>query len=231
MATMAIIGADGAGKTTVAKTLAATAPMRVKYIYMGTNIESSNVALPTSRLMLRFKFWVYTRRAEREGITDKSYVSTHHEAHRSVRYGPVMSVLRTANKLAEAMYRQLVSWTYQRRGYIVIYDRHFIFEAALGGTKGARVGDRAYLWALTRFYPRPDLTVFLDAPPEVLLQRKGEDTLKILAQRRESYVEEGRKTAQFFVVDANRRLDDVVDEVGRHLATLRSERNSTDSTR
>jgi thymidylate kinase len=139
-------------------------------------------------------------------------------------------VLRAANKLAEAMYRQLVSWTYQRWGYIVIYDRHFLFEAALGGTKGTRVGDRAYYRALTRLYPRPDLTVFLDAPPEVLLQRKGEGTLEVLARRRESYVEEGRRTANFFVVDANRRLNDVVDEVGRHLATLHSERNSTNST-
>ena len=35
------------------------------------------------------------------------------------------------NRLAEAWWRQLLSVLYRARGYILIYDRHFLFEAAL----------------------------------------------------------------------------------------------------
>jgi thymidylate kinase len=220
MATMAIIGGDGAGKPTVAKRLEADDPARVRYIYMGANIESSNVALPTSRAMLRFKLWLYARRAKRKGITDPSYVSTHHEAHRSVKYGPVLGALRTANKLAEACYRQLVSWWYQRRGYVVIYDRHLLFDAALGGT-GTRTSDRVHYRLLRRFHPRVDISIFLDAPPDLLLRRKGEGTLDDLEQRRNSYLREGRRTANFVVVDASMSIDEVVHVVSRALETVR----------
>ena len=51
MTTVAIIGADGAGKSTVAKALEGSMPLPTKYIYMGANIESANIALPTSRLI------------------------------------------------------------------------------------------------------------------------------------------------------------------------------------
>ena len=55
MFAVAVIGADGAGKTTVTKRLLETLPVRMKYLYMGWNPESSNFALPTSRLMLHLK--------------------------------------------------------------------------------------------------------------------------------------------------------------------------------
>ena len=42
MATIALIGADGSGKTTIAKMLLESPPAKMKYLYMGLNIESSN---------------------------------------------------------------------------------------------------------------------------------------------------------------------------------------------
>ena len=52
MSTVALIGADGSGKTSVAKLLVERHPDKMKYLYMGSNFESSNVALPTSRLIV-----------------------------------------------------------------------------------------------------------------------------------------------------------------------------------
>ena len=55
MTIIALIGADGAGKTTVARRLESELGRRAKYIYLGNNIESANYALPTSRLIVRLK--------------------------------------------------------------------------------------------------------------------------------------------------------------------------------
>ena len=50
MFSVALIGPDGAGKTTIARMLEERSPLPLKYIYMGVNIAASNFALPTSRL-------------------------------------------------------------------------------------------------------------------------------------------------------------------------------------
>ncbi|HSD81046.1 MAG TPA: hypothetical protein VLB47_10305, partial [Solirubrobacteraceae bacterium] len=63
------------------------------------------------------------------------------------------------------------------------------------------------------FYPRPDLVIFLDAPPEVLHARKGEGTPASLARRRREYLQLAETTEHFAVVDATQPLDDVVGQV------------------
>jgi hypothetical protein len=55
MFTVALIGPDGAGKTTIGRRLEHALPRPVKYIYMGVNLDSSNVMLPTTRLVKAIK--------------------------------------------------------------------------------------------------------------------------------------------------------------------------------
>ena len=66
---------------------------------------------------------------------------------------------------------------------------------------------------LTRLYPRPDLVVFLDAPPEVLFARKGEGTIASLQRRRGEYRRLGATLTRFAVVETTQPLDAVVTEV------------------
>ena len=222
MTTVAIIGADGAGKTTIAQKLEASFSPPVKYLYMGANIESSNVALPTSRLILYFKLRSYKKEARRKGITDPGFVSTHHSAHRQVKYGKIGSTVRAMNRLAEGWFRQLISWSYQLRGFIVIYDRHFLFDAASPATKHKRFTDRLYYWTLTHLYPQPNLVIFLDAPPEVLFARKGEASVDYLHKRRQAFLAQGQKTANFIRVDAAQPLERVLAEVSRHILAFQA---------
>ena len=70
-------------------------------------------------------------------------------------------------------------------------------------------------WLLRHAYPKPDLFIFLDAPPAVLLARKGEGTLEFLERRRREYLQIGDVVRHFVVVDADRPPDEVADEVGR----------------
>ena len=57
------------------------------------------------------------------------------------------------------------------------------------------------------------MLVYLDAPAEVLFQRKGEGTLEILEQRRDDYLKMKNLVKCFEVVDASRDLEDVVQDV------------------
>lgn len=221
MFTVAIVGADGAGKTTVARKLPEFCPIPSRYIYMGTNIESSNIALPTSRLFLFLKLLSYRRKARRKGITDPNYISTHHNAHRSVKRGRIGTTLRFFNRLAEACFRQFVSWVYQARGFVVVYDRHVLFNAATSdGKKHRNVSDRAFYRILADFFPQPDLVIFLDAPPEVLFARKGEGTLDYLQRKREACMIQGEKMDNFVKIDATQPLDTVLAEVSREIVAF-----------
>ena len=52
MFTVALIGPDGSGKSTIGKRLAGALPFPMKYIYMGVNLEAGTHMLPTTRLVL-----------------------------------------------------------------------------------------------------------------------------------------------------------------------------------
>jgi thymidylate kinase len=218
-ATVALIGCDGAGKTTVARALEREAELPIRYLYMGVSAESSNRQLPTTRLANAVK------RARRGGVSGEPHGTSAPAAaaaapaagrlkrmRRATRSG-----LRLTNRLAEEWYRQLIAEAYRARGEIVVFDRHFAadyhaFDIAGSGLPLAR---RIHGWVLSRAYPKPDLVVFLDAPPAVLHARKGEGTLASLARRRADYLRlaDGELGGSFAVVSATQPLPRVVDEV------------------
>lgn len=219
MASLALVGADGSGKTTVGTNLADDPPVPLKYIYMGLNIESSNVALPWSKLFLRLKLAKYRRDAKRRGITDPGFVSTHHTEHRSIDRGRITSALRLFNRLAETAYRHIVSAVYQRRGFLVLYDRHFLFDAATA-TRHRQMSDRIYSWCVRHVFPKPTAVLFLDAPAEVLFARKGEGSVDYLERKRKAYVAQGASVRSFIRIDVERPLPEVIADVRRYAVAV-----------
>jgi len=120
------------------------------------------------------------------------------------------------NQVTEEWYRQVVAWTYVRSGVIVIFDRHFFFDFYAHDVAGgsARSFDRRlHGFLLSRVYPKPDLIIYLDAPPELLFDRKGEGTLEWLERRRQEYLEFAPAMKHFVVVDASRPLHEVTRDV------------------
>ncbi len=237
MVTVALIGADGAGKTTIARRLEESGVLRAKYIYMGVNPEASNHMLPTTRLLRAVKRALGrethaggppdpARRADRSGGVVRRGLSA------------VKSALRTANQLAEEWYRQSVAWYYQRRGFVVLFDRHFYSDYHahdVTGLSGRRsLARRIHGLVLGRWYPRPDLVVLLDAPAAVLHARKPEGTVELIERRREEYLRLREEAVHFAVVDADRPLDVVVEDVEcliREFLALRSARGASDTAR
>ncbi|MEP6953683.1 MAG: hypothetical protein ABI950_06435 [Solirubrobacteraceae bacterium] len=213
--TVALIGCDGAGKTTVARALERESGLPIRYLYMGVSVDSSNRALPTTRLAHAIK---RARGAppdtagprEPASAAPRAAAGPVRRARRSVR-----SALRLANRVAEEWYRQLLAASELRRGRIVVFDRHFTADYhAADVTAGDRtLSRRLHGYVLTRLYPQPDLVVLLDAPPEVLYARKGEGTIGSLGRRRAEYMQLGSTLERFAVVDATLPLPVVVRDV------------------
>lgn len=217
---VALIGPDGAGKTTIARLLPGRLPIPTTYLYMGVAAESSNRLLPTTRVLEALKA---RRRARPSTAANPARPGRHPGGdHRRRRGAPIKAAakaaaagLRLGNRLAEEWYRQGLAWSHQARGHIVLFDRHFYIDYHAADIAGAPASSRRRVhgWILEHLYPRPDLVVYLDAPAEVLLARKGEGTIESIAQRQADYLSLAGEVEQFTVVDANRPLEPVIVDV------------------
>ena len=209
MFTVALIGPDGAGKSTITHRLEKELPLPVKYIYMGVNLESSDMVLPTTRLILELKR-LRGGRPDMGGPPDpnKPRPQGIKRIFKEMRTG-----LRMLNMMAEEWYRQLVVWYHVRQGRVVLSDRHFFCDYyahdIVGEKKGRPLANRLHGWMLDRWYPRPDLMICLDAPAEVLFARKGEGTIELLESRRQEYLNLRHVVPHFARVDVTQSIDDV----------------------
>jgi thymidylate kinase len=210
---VALIGPDGAGKSTISRALVEPSPYLFKVIYMGDNIEACNFALPTSRLVGYFRRRRHDRNAERSKAGRELPATRDGQKISLVQM--LWALGRLVNFLAEEWYRQLVSWSFQARGYIVLYDRHFLFDFSLDGVDSDAWAfeRRLHRWILERFYPRPNLVIYLDAPSEVLFARKREKTPKELEDRRQAFIRQGTQMRNFVQVDCTQPFNKVCAEV------------------
>jgi thymidylate kinase len=183
---------------------------------MGINMDASNVALPTSRLIAYLK--------RRKGYTpNRSQPPQTGAPHQQYRHHKPARALWAAasltHRLAEEWYRQLFSWFCQMRGYVVLYDRHFLFDFAIAVDDESHESRTRWLhrWCVRHAYPQPNLVIYLDAPAEVLFARKGEWGLEALERRRQAFLQLGKQTPNFVRVDATQPLDEVYAEVTHHI--------------
>jgi thymidylate kinase len=214
--TVALIGPDGAGKTTIARALDSELPFPVAYLYMGVNPDSSNHLLFTTRV-------VHALRRRRGGRPDtvgprdsreSEAIAPRGFARRNLR--SARSFVRLGNRLAEEWHRAILATLHRRRGDVVIFDRHFFadyFAYDIAAKPRRTASRRLHGFVLSRLYPKPDLVIYLDAPAEVLFERKGEGTVESLERRRREYLALGKVLDGFTVVDASRPVEAVTRDV------------------
>lgn len=215
----ALIGADGAGKTTVGQALERSAGLRIKYLYMGSNPEAASHSLPTTRLLRALQRRLGSD-ADRRGPPDPSRAKRRPQGLLRRMLASLKSALGLAQRLSEEGYRLAVAASYRWRGFIVLYDRHFYadyYAHEIAGPLELPLARRIHGYVLERLYSRPDLTILLDAPAELLFARKGEGTVELLEQRRREYLELAEHEAPFAVVDASLPQDEVIERVAQLL--------------
>lgn len=227
MTTVALIGPDGAGKSSIMRRVAERLPVPSQTIYMGVNLESSRLMLPTTRLVLEVK----RRRGGRPDMVGATAGEGRGGA--GGRRGLVREVrsgLRLANWMAEEWFRQAVAWSHERRGRVVIFDRHFFCDYYANDVQGRRPGrpwtSRVHGAMLRSVYPRPDLVILLDAPAEVLHDRKGEGTLESLERMRQEYLALEPVVDRFVRVDATQDQEAVTADVVAAIMRLVTERTA-----
>lgn len=222
MASIAIIGQDGAGKTTISNMVMDRLPIKLKYIYMGKNIQSGNIMLPTSWLVHYYKIYKYKK--SHDGLDfDKAKKYSMHELdkNRNVdKRGKIAATLRLINRVSEEWFRLIISGFYQLLGFVVLYDRHFIFDYASDPNENQtnhRLTTRIHNWVLKNLYEKPGLVIFLNAPAEILFKRKGEATLEYLNAKNQLFIKVGRRLPNFKIVDASQPVEKVFDTVKTYI--------------
>jgi thymidylate kinase len=220
--TVALIGPDGAGKTTVSRRLAAESKIPLTSIYMGVNADSSGLMLPTTRLLLAVKR-ARGRRPDLVAATERDRMRPRPRDPLRRTAAACKSAARLGVWLSEEWFRQLVAWWHSTvRGRVVLFDRHFFadyYDYDVAARHGSRpLSGRIHGFLLRHLYPKPDLVICLDAPADVLFARKGEGSVEWLANRREEYLRMREVMPHFAAVDASAPLAQVTDDVAEAIS-------------
>jgi thymidylate kinase len=184
---VALLAPDGAGKSTLANELTRTDFLRARLIYMGTNSEASNIGLPTTR-------WL------KERVSSLSERRRHPQS-------TLFRGLNFCNRLVEQWYRYAVGYYHKMLGRFVIFDR-YAYDHYLAQPAKTR-GKRLRRWLLRHTCPSPNFVLLLDAPGEILFQRKGEHSPERLEEQRQVFLDLQDKLTNLAVVDATRNANEV----------------------
>ncbi len=213
MFTVAVIGPDGAGKSTVTQELLHKLPLPAKYVYMGVNLESSKMVLPTTRLFLELKK-LRGKRPDMAGPHDPLRSKKRSGSPLKRMLDSFKLTVRMSNLMAEEWFRQVVVWSYLRRGNVVLFDRHVFTDYYSYDVAGGDIPfiNRVHGFMLRRLYPRPNLVICLDAPAEVLYARKPEAPPELLEIRRQEYLKLRDVFPAFYVIDVSQPTEQVVQQ-------------------
>ncbi len=228
MLTIALVGADGAGKSTVVAQLPAALGRPVRTMYMGVNPAAATHPLPTTSLV-RWARRVAGRERHSGGpppvrstapdaATATTTTAITNPPPRSrptlaAAVGDARGLLRTTNRIAEESYQRAVCRWHLDHGRLVLFDRYYRADYHahdLAGGDGLSLAKRLHGAYLRRWCPDPDLVIVLDAPADVLHARKREGTVEELASRRAEYLTYARTAPRAVIVDASRSLEQVM---------------------
>lgn len=181
---VALLAPDGAGKSTVAETLRRQRHLNVRIIYMGENVDASNVGFKTTAWLRRLRKFSRKRSAAMLLANLASF----------------------PNRLLQQWYRYAVGAYHILRGRTVVFDR-YVYDSWIA-PRPERLMKMARRF-LIDLGPAPNLVLLLDAPGTTLYARKGEHSPAFLEEKRQAYLSLQSKLTNMVVVDASQQRTDV----------------------
>lgn len=121
--------------------------------------------------------------------------------------------------------RYLRARVLRARGVLVIIDRYTI-DAASSPVRRSAMSSHALRSLIGYSISDPDVMIVLDAPPDVLFERRHEHAIDVLERRRAEYLAFAARRPGTFVIDASQHLDDVRRDVTRVLWEERRRRTA-----
>jgi thymidylate kinase len=183
-----LLGPDGAGKSSIVQAL-----------------ESSPLGVFNRTECRGFAPKMFHRLlGRRHGPTDQPHAL-------APRSAPA-SILRAGYWLAYQFAEHITSRIDLARSTLILYDRHFV-DILVDQQRYRYGGPRWLLSMIWWIMPKPDLILLLDAPAEVLHQRKQELSLAETDRQRRQYLALVQGLKNGHVVDARQPIEDVVSEV------------------
>ena len=111
-------------------------------------------------------------------------------------------------RLLRLWWRYLIAQYHQAWGRLVIFDR-YTYDALLAPSQHSTWRRRLYHWLLGHACPTPDVVLLLDAPGDVMYERKGEYPAEHLEAERQRFLALQPRIPRLEVVDATRAADAV----------------------
>jgi thymidylate kinase len=164
---VALLGPDGAGKSTLASGIEDSFVFPVRQMYMGL---TGGMLRQVDRLR-------------------------------------VPGVVR-AGRLAVIWYRYLLAQYHVARGRLVVFDR-YIYDADVPTPHRLGLLARAGRWMDGRCCPAPDLILLLDAPGELMHQRKPSYTPEMIEDWRQHFLRLRHRLPGIEVIDSTRSTGEV----------------------
>jgi thymidylate kinase len=131
-------------------------------------------------------------------------------------YGVVMSIAKLGFRALEWL---LGYWgrviQLKAKGYLVVFDRHSLLDLLVDPQRYRYGGPLWLVRLVVKLLPKPDLVIVLDAPVEVLLSRKQDESTQEIARLREAYLGLAQELSNGYLVNASRPLERVVADVER----------------
>jgi glycosyltransferase involved in cell wall biosynthesis/thymidylate kinase len=109
----------------------------------------------------------------------------------------------------------LLGYYHRLRRHLVIFDR-YSYDAWLSRSNSTWV-KRTRRWLLAHSCPAPDLVFLLDAPGEILYERKHEHNITFLEGQRQSYLSLQARLPQMQIIDGLATVKEVKQAVIHHI--------------
>lgn len=140
-------------------------------------------------------------------------VGDHTKPHQAPRYGAVVSWMKLLYVLVDYQLGWLIRIRpFSRKGGITMIDRGW-WDMAVDPTRYRLAVPSRAIEILGRLVPKPDLVVILDAPPEVILQRKQDLPADEIVRQNERWRHVLPPRVPHITVDASRSMEEVAHAV------------------